>query len=163
MQKNTYTWQKDDRFSVTTDIYGIDLYKLAGLIKEHDWTVCDRPVDMTVEAIRNSETFICLDGRTPIGFMRMVTDYVTMAYVTDVNISSEYQGMGLSVFMLDCVFKKHPVFRKMRRVNLITPNASGLYAKYGFRPASHPEEYMERNTSYEEAYADYFDRKRTNI
>ena len=111
LQKSTYTWQKDDRFSVTTDTEGIDLYKMAELIKEHDWTVCDRPV----------------------------------------------------VFMLDCVFKKHPVFRKMRRVNLITPNASGLYAKYGFRPASHPEEYMERNTSYEEAYADYFDRKRTNI
>ena len=153
MQK--YTWKLDDRFSVTTDLDGIDLKKAASLIAEHDWTVAGRPVCMTVEAMKNSETFICLCDREPVGFLRLVTDYVTMAYVTDVNVSVDYQGKGLSRFMLECVFEKHPVFSKMRRVNLITPNAHGLYVKFGFRPISEPDEFMERLTPYDEAYKAY--------
>ena len=151
----TYKWKFDDRFSVTTDMTGLDLEAMAQLIDEHDWTVRSRPHEMTVEAIKNSLTFAVLeDGKKPVGFVRLVTDYVTMAYVTDVNISKAYQGLGLSKFMFQCVFQ-HPCLAKIRRVNLQTPNAHGLYAKFGFKAVSDPDELMERLTSYEEAYADY--------
>lgn len=151
----TYTWKFDERFSVTTDLTGVDLEEMAKLIDEHDWTVNTRPHEMTIEAIQNSLTFVVLErGKKPVGFVRLVTDYVTMAYVTDVNISRQYQGLGLSKFMFQCVFE-HPAMAKIRRVNLITPNAHGLYAKFGFKPISEPQEFMERLTSYEEAYEDY--------
>lgn len=31
----------------------------------------------------------------PIGFARLVTDYVTLAYLTDVYIAEEHRGLGL--------------------------------------------------------------------
>ena len=160
MQK--YTWRLDERFRVTTDLSSIDLKKTAEIVAEQDWAVASRPTRMTMEAMRNSETFVCLDGDTPAGFFRLVTDYVTAAYVTDVNIANAYKGMGLSKFMLACAFEKHPVFRRLRRCMLITPNAHGLYAKFGFGPCAHPEENMERLVSYDEAYAAYFARRAGN-
>ncbi|PGG95728.1 hypothetical protein AJ79_09901 [Helicocarpus griseus UAMH5409] len=40
---------------------------------------------------------------TQIGFARIVTDNVTIAYLTDVYILPEYQGIGLGSWMLQCV------------------------------------------------------------
>ncbi|KAF2453764.1 hypothetical protein BDY21DRAFT_292407 [Lineolata rhizophorae] len=39
---------------------------------------------------------------TQIGIARLITDYVTLAYVTDVYIDPEYQGRGLACFMMSC-------------------------------------------------------------
>ncbi|GAM33576.1 hypothetical protein TCE0_011r00574 [Talaromyces pinophilus] len=38
-----------------------------------------------------------------IGFARLVTDSVTFAYLTDVYVLPEYQGVGLGGWLLDCV------------------------------------------------------------
>ena len=151
----TYTWIRGD-FTVTTDPSGIDLKKAAALIARQDWCCKDRPLDLTVKAIQNSETFFCLAGenREVVGFVRLITDYATAAYVTDVNIAPEYKGRGLSKFIFSCIME-HPVFCKLRRMLLCTPDAHGLYAKYDFKPVAHPEEFMERLIPYDEAYAHF--------
>ncbi|KAL4816782.1 hypothetical protein BDW67DRAFT_161550 [Aspergillus spinulosporus] len=38
-----------------------------------------------------------------VGFARLITDTCTFAYLTDVYILPEYQGLGLGGWMLDCV------------------------------------------------------------
>ncbi|KAL6238349.1 hypothetical protein BDW75DRAFT_201564 [Aspergillus navahoensis] len=38
-----------------------------------------------------------------IGFARLITDNCTIAYLSDVYILPEYQGLGLGGWMLDCV------------------------------------------------------------
>lgn len=38
-----------------------------------------------------------------IGFARLVTDYTTFAYLTDVYVLPKYQGRGLGGWLLDCV------------------------------------------------------------
>ncbi|KAL4735608.1 hypothetical protein BDV11DRAFT_195590 [Aspergillus similis] len=38
-----------------------------------------------------------------IGFARLITDTCTIAYLSDVYILPEYQGLGLGGWMLDCV------------------------------------------------------------
>jgi ribosomal protein S18 acetylase RimI-like enzyme len=40
--------------------------------------------------------------RTPIGMARMVTDYVTLAYLTDVYVQDTYQGLGLGKWLVRC-------------------------------------------------------------
>ncbi|KAL4908611.1 hypothetical protein BDW74DRAFT_175294 [Aspergillus multicolor] len=42
-------------------------------------------------------------GLEQIGFARLITDTVTIAYLTDVYILSEYQGLGLGGWILNCV------------------------------------------------------------
>ena len=101
----TYTWKRGD-FTVTTDPSGIDLKKAAALIARQDWCCKDRPLELTVKAIQNSETFFCLAGenREVVGFVRLITDYATAAYVTDVNIAPEYKGRGLSKFIFPALW-----------------------------------------------------------
>lgn len=62
----TYTWKRGD-FTVTTDPSGIDLKKAAALIARQDWCCKDRPLELTVKAIQNSETFFCLAWRKSRG------------------------------------------------------------------------------------------------
>ena len=40
--------------------------------------------------------------RTPIGMARMVTDYVTLAYLTDVYVVEEYRAFGLGKWLIHC-------------------------------------------------------------
>ena len=42
------------------------------------------------------------NGRTPIGMARMVTDYITLAYLTDVYLLEEYRGLGLGQWLIHC-------------------------------------------------------------
>lgn len=49
-----------------------------------------------------------------IGFARLVTDYVTFAYLTDLYVLPEHQGKGLGGWLIDCVdevVKPLPHFR----------------------------------------------------
>lgn len=38
-----------------------------------------------------------------IGFCRLVTDYVDVAYLSDVYVLKEYQGKGLAKWLLECI------------------------------------------------------------
>jgi GNAT superfamily N-acetyltransferase len=43
------------------------------------------------------------DGiKTPIGMARIVTDYVTLAYLTDVFVLDEYRSFGLGKWLIHC-------------------------------------------------------------
>ena len=65
-----------------------------------------------------------------------------MINISSNNRDGSFQCLCWIVFLKSILYSE-----RCRQVNLITPNASGLHAKYGFRPASHPEECIERNTS----------------
>ncbi|KAK9445081.1 Acyl-CoA N-acyltransferase [Metarhizium brunneum] len=43
------------------------------------------------------------DSLEQIGFARLATDYVTFAYLTDVYVLPEYQGLGLGGWIIDCI------------------------------------------------------------
>jgi hypothetical protein len=42
---------------------------------------------------------------------------------------------------------RHPKLQGLRRWNLVTNDAHGLYRQFGFTPAAHIERYMERLAS----------------
>jgi GNAT superfamily N-acetyltransferase len=42
------------------------------------------------------------DSKTPIGMARMITDYTTLAYLTDVYLLPEHQGHGLGKWIIAC-------------------------------------------------------------
>lgn len=76
-------------------------------------------------------------------FMRVVTDRATFAYLCDVFVLEPYRGRGISRWMLEHIHV-HPALRGIRRFSLLTRDAHGLYAKFGFAPAHDPARYMER-------------------
>ncbi|GFN31352.1 GNAT family N-acetyltransferase [Paenibacillus xylaniclasticus] len=68
-----------------------------------------------------------------VGFSRVVSDLATFAYLTDVFIVEQYRCRGLSRKMLEMIIH-HPDLQGLRRFLLVTEDAHGLYAKFGFEP-----------------------------
>jgi len=147
------SWSKNG-YTVTEDLDGVDIDAVCALIAAQGWGCRNRPDEMNRTALAHSHNFVCLCGGRPVGLARMVTDYATMAYVTDVCVAPDHQGRGVARFLMECIVG-NPPFGGMRRLTLCTPDARGLYAKFGFVPVARPEEWMERMRPYEEAYA-YF-------
>ncbi|KAL2266175.1 hypothetical protein VTJ83DRAFT_5527 [Remersonia thermophila] len=55
-----------------------------------------------------------------IGFARLVTDYCTFAYLTDVYVLESYQGRGLGAWLVRCVDEEVSTWPDLRRCLLFT-------------------------------------------
>ncbi len=83
------------------------------------------------------------DGERQIGFARVITDRATYAYLADVYILNAYQGRGLGKWLIASIVA-HPDLQGLRRWSLVTRDAHGLYAQFGFQPVEGSAGYMER-------------------
>jgi GNAT superfamily N-acetyltransferase len=62
-----------------------------------------------------------------IGFGRLITDYCTLAYITDVYLKPEHQGNGLGKWMVACMKEIVDSFPALRRAVLLTQaNGKGV-------------------------------------
>ena len=64
-----------------------------------------------------------------IGFARVITDYVTFGYLTDVYVEKEHQGRGLARWMMHCLNETVSQWPELRGLFILTgsPDASRLY------------------------------------
>ncbi|KAK9314828.1 hypothetical protein V1524DRAFT_431423 [Lipomyces starkeyi] len=60
---------------------------------------------------------------TQIGMARLVTDYMTLAFLTDVFVVPEHQGKGLGKWMIQCVKEFTDAMPGLRRVMFMAKNA----------------------------------------
>ncbi|EOD48783.1 GNAT family N-acetyltransferase [Neofusicoccum parvum] len=58
-----------------------------------------------------------------IGMARLVTDYATLAFLTDVFVSPEFQGKGLAKWMMRCVKELTDAMPEIRRVMFMAKRA----------------------------------------
>jgi ribosomal protein S18 acetylase RimI-like enzyme len=92
-----------------------------------------RPAETIEKSMRNS---VCFGIRSEedqklIGFARVISDYATTWYLCDVIIDPEYREQGLGKVLVSHITEK---FSGMRGL-LLTRDAHGLYAQYGFASA----------------------------
>lgn len=80
--------------------------------------------------------------RKQVGFARVITDKATYGYIADVFILEEYRGRGLSKLLMRAIVQ-HPELQGLRRLCLMTRDAHGLYAQFGFAATPDPTRYME--------------------
>lgn len=136
------SWVRDT-FTVTCDPARLDRALIAQYLASTYWAKGIPPA--TVErSLENSLCFALLDGDRQVGFARVVSDYATIAYLNDVFVLPEYRGRGLAKWLMECV-ARHPELQGLRRWILVTRDAHGLYAKFGFTPLKKPEAFMERH------------------
>ncbi|MDF2922892.1 MAG: N-acetyltransferase [Paenibacillaceae bacterium] len=69
-------------------------------------------------------------GGEQIGFLRVVTDRATFAWVCDVVVAGEFRGRGLGKWLVACMLE-HPALAETTKY-LGTKDAHGLYEQYGF-------------------------------
>jgi GNAT superfamily N-acetyltransferase len=102
------------------------------------------PRDVVARSVANS---LCLGIYTAsceqVGLVRIITDYTTFAYLCDVYVLEAHRGRGLSKAAMDLLIT-HPKLQGLRRMQLVTNDAHGLYARYGFKVVEQPERHMEK-------------------
>ncbi|KAI1486509.1 hypothetical protein F5X96DRAFT_681952 [Biscogniauxia mediterranea] len=64
-----------------------------------------------------------------IGLVRVVTDDVSFAYLTDVYVLPEYQGKGLGRWMMECLDEIIKSWTHLRRFMFLSSGAMDLYRK----------------------------------
>ncbi len=65
-----------------------------------------------------------------VGFARVLTDYATTYYLSDVVIDPEYRGQGFGVKLIEAI-EKHMEPYGLKSL-LFTRDAHGLYEKFGY-------------------------------
>ena len=70
-------------------------------------------------------------GREQVGLARVITDYATFMYLSDVFILEAHRGRGLGVALMDAVVN-HPDLTGIRTWLLLTADAHDLYRKFDF-------------------------------
>jgi len=129
-------------FVISTERGRLDLDVIHGFLTNCYWAQ-GIPREIVARSIERSLCFGVYDGGgAQVGFARVVSDFATVAYLGDVFILDSHRGRGLSKWLMECI-TLHPALHKLRRWILLTRDAHGLYAQFGFTPVKSPERYME--------------------
>lgn len=112
-------------FTISTDKSKLKFNVIYNFIANSYWAK-GIPKSVMQKAIDNSMCFgVYSADNEQVGFARVVTDNATFAYLADVFIIPDLQGL--------------------RRFLLATSDAHGLYAQYGFKPIDNPALLMQIN------------------
>jgi GNAT superfamily N-acetyltransferase len=103
----------------------------------------DMTRDKFDRAVANSLCFGVYDNGVQIAFARLITDYATFGYLTDVFVDAEYRGKGISKWLMDEMLKM-PELQGFRRWLLATTDAHELYRRYGYIEPEQLNTYMHR-------------------
>ncbi|PYP13201.1 MAG: GNAT family N-acetyltransferase [Gemmatimonadetes bacterium] len=126
---------------LSTDRKRIDLPTVFNLLRTAHWASALDP-EVLARAIDNSVCFAVFDGKTLVAFGRAVTDLATYAYWTDVLVAEAYRRRGIGRWLADTMLA-HPQLQGLRRVTLLTRDATALYEQVGFTLGSGSLTYME--------------------
>lgn len=92
------------------------------------------PRETVARAMAHSLVFGAFDrsaGDAQVGFARVVTDRTTFAYLCDVFVLESHRGRGVAGGLMRFLLA-HPDLQGLRRFALMTRDAHGLYARFGF-------------------------------
>ncbi|WP_310619132.1 GNAT family N-acetyltransferase [Flexibacterium corallicola] len=129
---------------ISTDKSLFDLDLIFNFLSKRAYWSQNLPRDIFEKAIANSFCFGAFDDTgKQVGFARLVTDYATFGYLADVFIDESARGKGISKLLMAAIMD-HPQLQNIRRMNLATRDAHGLYEQFGFQSLDKPEIYMER-------------------
>ncbi|WP_255462525.1 GNAT family N-acetyltransferase [Granulicella sp. WH15] len=137
-----YFLRTRDNFVISTDPDLLDADAVFGFLEQAQWWSGLTPESLD-RALGNSLCFSLLEGDRQIGLARVITDYVTYAYLCDVYIVEERRRRGLGSWLIRSVLE-HPDLKPLKRVALITHDAQPFYLGLDFQFTPHPDSYMER-------------------
>ncbi len=135
------TYRKDE-FVISTDQTKFDINAIHDFLSNETHWARGIPYELVEKSIRNSYSFGLYHDDKQIGLARVITDFVTLAYIGDLYILEQYRGQGLAKWLME-VIKQSPKLQNIRKWLLKTRNMHGLYTKFGFKSPEKPENFME--------------------
>jgi len=125
----TREWTNGE-YTISTDRRRLDLDVIHRFLASSYWAQ-GRALERVVKSIEQSLPFGIYHGEVQVGFARVLTDYVVVAYLADVFVLEAHRGKGLGAWLVGVV-TSHPELRQVRRWLLGTRDAHELYRKFGF-------------------------------
>ena len=120
-----------DGLELDDDPTRIDVDAVGNYLANESYWAEGRPREVVERLVREAQRVVGLyDGSRQIGFARAFTDGVSLVYLADVYVLSEYRGRGLGVELIRETVENGP-YADLRWV-LHTRDASGLYRKFQF-------------------------------
>lgn len=132
-----------DRYRLTEDRAEIDAVAAHAFLTSSYWAK-GIALDTVTAAIAGSLCVALLHDDRQVGMVRVISDFATTAYLTDVYVLDEHRGKGLASAML-AYLREHPRLQGLRRWMLFTMDAQPLYAANGWNVYPHPERVMVRD------------------
>ena len=120
-----------EEFMISTDPALLNVDVIHGYLSNQSYWAQNVPKEIVQKSITNSLCFGLYFKGKQVGFARLVTDKATFAYLADVFILKEYQGKGLSKWLME-IIQSHPELQGLRRWMLGTRDAHGLYEQFGW-------------------------------
>jgi GNAT superfamily N-acetyltransferase len=141
LENVNYFLRMQDDFVISTDPESLDLDVVFEFLAQAKWWT-ELTRESLERALRNSLCFSLKEGDRQIGVARVISDYVTYAYLCDVYIVEERRGKGLGSWLIRSVLE-HPDLKHLKRVALITHDAQDFYLDLDFRFLPNSNWYME--------------------
>lgn len=132
-------------FLISTDPARLDVTAVHDYLSNHSYWAKDISREVVARSLENSLCFgvytVNSSDYHQIGLARVITDYATCGYLSDVYILAEWRGQGLGKWLVSVILA-HPGLQTARKLTLDTRDAQGLYAQFGFQVNPTPENHM---------------------
>jgi GNAT superfamily N-acetyltransferase len=123
-------------FELDDDRARVDLEEVWRFLSTESYWARGRSRETMDKLVREAQRVIGVyDGERQIGFCRVVTDEVVIAYLGDVYIHPDFRGRGLGVELVREAVE-NGAYGDVRWI-LGTDDAHSLYEKFGFGTPSH--------------------------
>lgn len=119
----------ETEYIVSCDASMLQFDSICKLLSTTYWAA-DRSPEVIRTAMDNSVCFGVYRLGVQVGFARVVSDFATVYYVADVIISEAHRGKGLGKQLIANISQDERFAPLMGL--LITRDAQGLYAQFGF-------------------------------
>jgi GNAT superfamily N-acetyltransferase len=116
-------------YTISTDRGRLDLDVIHGFLARSYWAE-GRSRERVARSIEHSLPFGLHHASGQVGFARVVTDHVVVAYLADVFVLEAHRGRGLGKWLVETALGV-PELRAVRRWILGTRDAHGLYGRFG--------------------------------
>lgn len=128
-------------YVIDDDLGRIDFARVHGWLTTAYWSP-DVPRERVERAARHSSLVVgAYWNGEQVGYLRVVSDRTTFAWVCDVFVEEAHRQRGLAKAMVRFALQ-HPEHQGLRRWLLATADAHAVYRACGFEPLSSPERWM---------------------
>jgi GNAT superfamily N-acetyltransferase len=137
-------------YTISTDRDRLDFARIHAFLTTSYWSpgISRAAVERAAHHARPFGVYLSqgAGSEQQVGYARVLTDCVTLAYIFDVFVIEAQRGRGLARWLIETILA-HPDLREVRNWQLKTRDAHGLYAKVGFAPPPDPQSFMCRTGS----------------
>jgi GNAT superfamily N-acetyltransferase len=121
-----------DGFTISTERARLDLDAIYRYLSGESYWAAGMARGVFERSVAGALPFGLYEGGgAQIGYARVVSDYATFAWLSDVYVLEAWRGKGLGHFLIGTVMA-HPQLQGLRRWMLSTRDAHRIYAEYGF-------------------------------